>query len=194
MKKTIALINGHPDGSDQHFCHGLAQAYETGARKAGHEVRRIDVAQLDFPILRTKQEFDEESTIPDIRAAQDAIRAASHLVVIYPLWLGTMPALLKAFLEQVFRPGFAFDRNSKGWPVKALTGRSARIVITVGMPALVYRWYFLAHSLKSLERNILKFSGISPVRDTIYGMVETAGQAKRDKWLSQMTDLGRRAG
>ncbi len=193
MNKTIAIINGHPDSDTQHLCHGLADAYADGAKEAGHDIRRIDVARLDFPVMRTKQEFEEGSAPPDIKLAQDAIKAANHLVVIYPLWLGTMPALLKAFLEQVFRPGFAIEQGSKGWPAKLLTGRSARIIITMGMPAFVYRWYFLAHSLRSLERSVLKLGGISPVHDTIYGMVEEADSAKRGKWLNEMIELGHRA-
>ena len=79
---------------------------------------------------------------------------------IYPLWLGTMPAALKALLEQSLRPDFAMDYTGR-WPAGRLKGRSARVVVTMGMPELAYRWWFGAHSLKSLERNVLKFVGIS---------------------------------
>ena len=73
-----------------------------------------------------------------------------------------------------------------------LTGRSARVVVTMGMPALVYRWYFRAHSVKSLERNILGFVGIAPVHRNLIGMVETADEARRDKWLAELQRLGER--
>ena len=43
----------------------------------------------------------------------------------------------------------------------------------MGMPALVYRWYFRAHSVKSLERNILGMVGIAPVSETLIGTVGT---------------------
>lgn len=60
----------------------------------------------------------------------------------------------------VARPGFAFSTEGKN-PLskKGLTSRSARVVVTMGMPAAIYRWYFQAHSIKSLERNILGFVG-----------------------------------
>jgi len=129
-----------------------------------------------------------------IRQAQSAIDWATHLVILYPLWLGSMPALLKAFLEQVFRPGFAIPKPDAARPwKKALAGKSARIIVTMGMPASVYRWYFLAHSLRSLERNILKFCGIRPVRESLVGMVESGAAARRYKWLDQMQSLGRHA-
>ena len=190
MSKRIVIINGHPDPSPERFCHALACAYYDGAKSAGHEVIRIDLANIEFPLLRTAQEFKEGPVPSSIAAAQDAIKAAQHIVIIYPLWLGTMPALLKAFFEQCFRPDFAFSFEAAKWPVKYLKGHSARIVITMGMPRFIYRWYYFADSLRSLERNILKFSGISPVRETIFGMIEAVDDKKRKSWLTDMKTLG----
>jgi putative NADPH-quinone reductase len=192
MTKRIAIIQGHPDPRESRFGHALAAAYAHGARDAGHEVRIIEVSRLDFPVLRSKEDWDRGVPPDGILEAQRTIEWAAHLVIFYPLWLGTMPALLKAFLEQVFRPGFAIARLEDGatWK-KLLTGKSARIVVTMGMPAFVYRWYFGAHSLKSLERNILRFCGIGPIRESLIGMVEATSNAKREEWLAKMRKLGR---
>ena len=192
MATTIAIINGHPDPIKGHLSAALAEAYGAGAAEAGHEVRRIDVADLDFPLLRTATDFETGTPVAAIAEAQETIREADHLLIVYPLWLGTMPALLKGFLEQVFRPTFAFTRDTGRWPASLLKGRSARIVVTMGMPAFVYRWYFGAHSLKSLERNILKFVGIGPIRTTLFGMTGAADDQKRQAWLEKMRALGRR--
>lgn len=192
MGLKITIIDGHPDASEGRLCHALADAYANGAREGGHETRRIDIARLDFPVLRTREEFETGGAPPDVEVAQDDIAWAEHLLIVYPLWLGTMPALLKAFLEQTFRPGFAFERSEARWPKKRLGGRSARIVVTMGMPAFLYRWFYLAHSLRSLERNILKFSGIRPRGETIFGMVDAASAEKRARWLESMATLGRR--
>src|SRR3546814_3372437 len=81
---------------------------------------------------------------------------SSDRVILYPLWLGDVPALLKGFLEQILRPDFAIDEGSTGMSAKLLTGRSARIIVTMGMPAPIYRLFFRAHSLKSLDRNLLR--------------------------------------
>ena len=105
-----------------------------------------------------------------------------------------MPALLKGFLEQVARPGFAFhDDGNGGFGKKGLSGRSARLVVTMGMPALVYRHFFRAHSVKSLERNVLGFVGIAPVHETLIGMVERLSAQDRERWLDKLRALGRKA-
>ena len=191
MGKRIAIIQGHPDPSGQRLGHALAGAYAAGAEASGHQVRLIDVARLDFPLLRTQREF-ESGTLPEsLRGAQTDIGWAEHLVLFFPLWLGTMPALLKGFLEQVFRPGFAFGPgpDSKPWG-KRLKGRSARIVVTMGMPALMYRWYFRAHGLKGLERSVLGFCGIAPIRETLIGMVEASDDRARERWLAKLRAQG----
>ena len=105
------------------LCHALADAYAEGAAAAGHEITRIEVAQLDFPILRTQEEFERGDLPQMLVGARDGIVSAQHLVAIFPLWHGTMPALLKAFLEQVMRPGVALEYRTHGFPRKLLTGR-----------------------------------------------------------------------
>lgn len=189
--RRIVIIQGHPDSSREHFGHALAAAYEKGAREGGHEIRSIVVADLEFPLLRTFDDFYKGEPPPLIRQCQDNIGWADHLLIVYPLWLGTMPALLKGFFEQVFRPGFAMEMENGGMKWKRLlTGKSARIIVTMGMPAFIYRWYFGAHSLKSLERNILRFSGVGPIKESLIGMVE-GNPVRRERWLAKMFLLGR---
>jgi putative NADPH-quinone reductase len=191
----ILLVQGHPDPAAKHLGHALAGAYADGARDAGHEVREVDVAALDFPLLRSQREWEHGALPTSLRAAQADIAWAQHLVLFFPLWLGDMPALLKAFLEQVARPGFAFaaDEGRTAFTKKGLKGRSARVVVTMGMPAVVYRWYFRAHSVKSLERNILGFVGIAPVHETLVGSVGNLAPAQAQKWLARLRGLGLKA-
>jgi len=195
MARRIALIQAHPDPAGGHLCHALAQAYADGARGAGHDCRVIDVAGLDFPLLRSQKDWLEGEVPASLRPAQETIRWAEHLVFFFPLWLGDMPALLKGFLEQIARRGFAFE-PVPGNPLgrKLLTGRSARVIVTMGMPALVYRWIFRAHSLRSLERNILGFVGIAPIHETLVGGVDGLGEAGVQRWLGELRELGGHGG
>ena len=191
MGKRILIIQGHPDGSQQHLCHALEDAYAQGAMAAGHELKRINVSRLDFPLLRSQHEW-EKGALPDsLIEAQEDIKWAEHILFFFPLWLGDMPALLKGFLEQVARPNFAFSGEGKNpFAHKALKGRSARVVVTMGMPAVIYRWFFLAHSIRSLERNVLNFVGIKPVKETLIGMAGNMDAKSFQKWIGKLQHLG----
>ncbi len=194
MSRRILIIQGHPDPDQRRLCRGLADAYAQGATDHGHTVARIDLAQLDVPMLRTQEEF-EHGALPDsLQPAQAELLAAQHILLVFPLWLGTMPALVKAFLEQVMRPEVAFAYQQNGQPRAGLAGRSARLVVTMGMPVLAYRWWFLGHGLKGLERSVLRFAGIRPVRMSLFGMVDKASAARRQRWLDRMRALGARGG
>ena len=189
MTRKIAIIDGHPDRDKARFIHALADAYTEGAASASHEVRRIDVADLGLPILTSRGEWQDQPPSPAVAEVQEIIVWADHLLILYPLWLGDMPAILKSFFEQVMRPGFAFHYRENKLPKKGLKGKSARIVVTMGMPALFYRLVYGAHSVKSLKRNILNFVGIKPVECTLIGNVE--GSSKdRTRGLRELQKLG----
>lgn len=191
MAKRITIILGHPDATSRHLCHALADAYAEGAREAGCDVRTVDVAKLDFPLLRSQADFEHGALPAALKPAQEAIGWAEHLLLVFPLWMGGMPAILSGFLEQVLRPGFAATpSDGPHLPRKLLTGRSARCVVTMGMPAVVYRYYFRAHALKSLERNVLGMSGIAPIHETLVGSVGTLTADDGRKWLDKLRLLG----
>ena len=192
MPKKILILQGHPDPTRKHFGHALADIYAQEAELGGHEVRRVEIAKLTFPLLRNKREWTEAPLPPGLRDAQAAIAWADHVVLIFPLWLGMMPALVKGFLEQVLRPGFAFRYDEHHSLTKGLKKKSARIVMTMGMPARWYRGYFRAAGLKGVERSILGFCGLRPISETFIGLVEDKSAAARQKWLGRIGGLGRR--
>lgn len=188
---NIVIIQGHPDKDRSHYCHAVAAAYTKSAESQGHNIKHIIVADIDFPLLRSKADFDGKHIPAVIKQAQDDISWAKHIVIIYPLWLGTMPALLKGFIEQVFRPGFAMTPPEPGQQLwkKLLTGKSARIIVTMGMPAFLYRWFFGAHSVKNLQRNVLSFVGIKPIRTTLIGMVDAGNENKLAAYLGKIKKI-----
>lgn len=187
-------MQGHPDCHGAHYCHAIARKYRSAARSAGHEVTQLDIAKLNFPLLTSKQDFDTGTPCVDVSAAQNELMWADHVVVIYPLWLGDMPALLKGFWEQVLRPGFSLQETQDGKKVKKLlSGRSVRIFVTMGMPARMYQWFFKAHSVKSLKRNILSFCGFRPVNFTLIGGIDEHNEEHLRRELSNVSHLGRDA-
>ncbi len=190
MPKHICLIQGHPEDNPKTLCSALARSYVDGAKAGGHKVRKLNVAALDAPFLTASADF---LTPPpeQIREVQGFIAASDHVVFIYPLWLGTMPAKLKAFLEQIARNEFLIKQDSKGgWPTKLMRGKSARVIVTMGMPAAAYQVIFGKSGVKSLEQGILTLSGFKPVRDTLIGSVGAADEKRRIKWLAAVRALG----
>ena len=194
MSARVLILDGHPDPAPQRFVHALADAYREGAQAGGHEVLQVRLADIEFPLLRTQADYQKGDPVESVRRIQGQFDWATHVVIVYPLWLGGMPALLKGLLEQMLRPGFAFSSQRLGrWPVKFHSGKSARIIVTMGMPAAIYRFWYHAHSVRSLQRNILRFVGFRRVRASLIGGVETISQSKRNEHLETLRRLGRRA-
>lgn len=188
----ILILQGHPDPSKTHLCHAIADSYRKAAEAQGHVVETIEIADQDIPFLRSKEEW-EGADLPKVAIeGQTAIAKAEHIVFIYPLWMGTIPAIVKAWIEQVLRHSFAFEMTRTGWK-PALKGKSARLIVTMGMPAFVYRWFFFAHSLRSLERNILKFCGIKPVKWSVFGNAEDPSGKAQKSYIDKAAELGQNA-
>lgn len=187
----IAIVVGHSQRAT--FCEALGEAYQKGAAGAGHDVQLFVLAKLNFDAILREGYFREQPLEPDLRAACDAIKAADHLVLIFPLWLGTLPAILKGFLERILQPDLIRLRNANDNNWKILAGKSARVIMTMGMPGLIYRFWFGAHALRMLKRNILYFMGVRPVRSTIHGMIEMVSDEKRLQWLKETEAMGHEA-
>lgn len=189
---NILIVQGHPDPSEPHLCHAIATSYQTGAEQVGHTVQFIKIAEEDIPYLRSKTQWDNDELSQVAVNGQAKIAWANHVVIIYPLWMGDVPALAKAWIEQVMRQGFAFTKTPNGW-TPALTGKSARIIATMAMPTLAYRWFYLTHSVRSLKRNVFRFCGFGPVRFTIIGNAEDTSGRAQARALDRALKLGKAA-
>lgn len=191
MSKRVLILLGHPDADS--FCAALAEAHAQGLREAGHELRWLRLGELDFdPILH--QGYRRIQPLePDLVAAQADILWAEHLVFVYPIWWGTMPALLKGFFDRVFLPGFAFKyrRDSAFWD-RLLKGRSARLLVSMDTPPWYYRWVYRMPGHQQMRQTILEFCGISPVQISDFGPLRGSAPQRRERWLARVRWLGRR--
>jgi NAD(P)H dehydrogenase (quinone) len=186
----IVIIVGHSRTGT--LCEAFGNAYRQGAAAAGHEAHLHVLANLNFdPILRGAY-VDVQPREPDLEAAYRSILDADHLVFIFPLWMGDMPAILKGFFERLLQPEL-IEAKKAGRFVELFKGKSARIIVSMGMPAAIYRWWFGAHAVKLLKRNILGFMGVSPVRVTIHGRIDEVSAVTREHWIEEARDLGSRA-
>lgn len=189
MSKKILVILGQPQR--QSYGGALARAYAEGAKQAGADVKEIYLGDLKFDPVGAVSLPHAAATEPDLLAAQEAIKWADHLVFVYPIWWGTIPALLKGFIERIFLPGFAVNfRKDSPWWDKLLTGRSARLIVTLNTPSWVYRWVFGRPGHNTMKKTILEFCGIRPVRITEIGPMKNSTEVKRKKWLEKVRQLG----
>lgn len=187
--KRILMILGTP--KSESFCHALAEAYCHGARGEGHVVRQLKLGEIHFdPILRDGYR-QGQALEPDLLEAQRLIHWAEHLVFVYPVWWGGVPALLKGFFDRVFLPGFAFKyRNRSQLWDKLLSGRTADLLVTLDTPPWYFRWIYGAPAHRQMTRTILGFSGIKTRRLAEFAPVRPSTEEQRQGWLRRAERLG----
>jgi NAD(P)H dehydrogenase (quinone) len=189
MKKIFILL-GHPNNDDV-FCKSLADAYEKGAKEAGHEVKRMNIGDMQFdPILHKGYKVIQQLE-PDLKTFQENIKWCEHFVVIYPTWWTSMPALLKGLFDRAWISGFSFRFKPSGLWEKLLGKRSSHIITTMGAP-IIFEYFAFGNVTKLLENNLLKFAGIWPIKTTWIGNAEKMKIEKRQKWFAKVEKMGKR--
>lgn len=185
MTKKITVILGHPDSES--FCGAIAEKYVSSARLSGHDVKLFRLGDIAFdPVLHHGYNKRQELE-PGLVEIREAISWAEHLVFIYPVWWGAMPAMLKGMFDRIFLPGYAFKyrKNSVLWD-KLLTGRSAHVIATMDTPPWYFRLVYTMPGHHQIRKTILEFCGIKPVKITSFGPIRNASAAQLSRWLKQV--------
>ena len=121
------------------------------------------------------------------------LKWADHLVWIYPVWWGSVPAIMKGFLDRVLLPGFAFKkREGSIWWDKYFTGKSARIICTLDQPPWYYRLIYRSPSHSAMKKLTMNFIGVKSVKITTIGPIRLSKDRFRKNWLTKIEKLGRR--
>ncbi len=189
MPKKIVIINGHPDKESYNYA--LAKAYKNGAIKSGAEVREIVIGELNFS-LNLKYGYRKRTELePDLLKSQETLKWAEHIVWVYPVWWGSVPAIMKGFLDRVLLPGFAFKkREGSVWWDKYFTGKTSRLICTMDQPTWFYRLINRAPSHHAMKKLTMNFIGVKSVKITAIGPLRLSKEQFRNKWLSKVTKLG----
>jgi len=164
-----------------------------GARSGGVNIQRLDLAEMHFTpdVLSTspKEQFEEN----DLKKARKLIRWANHIVFVYPTWWGTVPALLKGFLDRILTSEFAFNEVEGGTGYEGLLkNKSARIITTMDTPKFVYNWIYRRPGHNAMQRATLGFCGISPVKVTTFGPVRYSSETERKQWMREAKEHGKK--
>lgn len=185
--KKILVINGHP--GVQSLSLELAKSYVAGAKKGGASVKELHIKDLTFdPVLHEGYKKRQELE-PDLQRAQELIKWADHLVVFSPVWWSNIPALFKGFIDRTFLPGFAFKKMGAKWK-RLLKGRTARLVLTSGAPAIFYRVVMRAPVDVSLGYATLKFCGFKTYPTVLVGNAENLSKKKKQKYINKLNNFG----
>jgi NAD(P)H dehydrogenase (quinone) len=190
MSKKIVLLLGNPD--TETFTGAIADHYQAAAEDAGHEVVRFNIGEMQFdPILHKGYKVIQELE-PDLLKLQDAIRNCDHLVIIYPNWWCTMPAILKGLFDRMWIPGFAFnfDKQTKKL-IQRLKGKTGRTIVVAGTHSPLKTWWLFGDYTNEIQHGILGFSGINASVCT-FGPSEKVSEAKKSQWLREVEALGKR--
>ncbi len=185
----LVIVVGHPDKESYNFA--LADAYMKGAEASGASVEKIILRDLSFnPNLefgyRKRTELE-----PDLIRSQEILKWADHIVWIYPVWWGSVPAILKGFIDRVFLPGFAFKkREGSIWWDKYFTGKTSRIICTLDQPPWYYRLINKSPSHHAMTKLTMNFIGVKSVKITSIGPLRLSKEDFRKKWLSKVEKLG----
>lgn len=185
--KKILVINGHPwKGS---FCASIVDTYATAASN-GAQVQTLQLRELRYDLAFLESDPDNGTKDPVVKACQDQLLWADHLVFVFPTWWTNMPAILKGYIDQVFASGVAFRYQAgKSFPEQLLKGRTARIIVTMDAPSWYNKWFTHAPQTHALKKGTLEFCGVKPVKVTTFGMVRDSPVEKRQLWLGNVRTL-----
>ncbi len=189
--KKILVINGHPDKESFNFA--LSEAYKKSAKQSGAEVKEINIRELDFnPNLQFGYRKCTELE-PDLLEAQDKLKWADHLVWVYPVWWGSLPAITKGFIDRVFLSGFAFQkRENSVWWDKYLTGKTARLICTMDQPSWYYKLVYRSPSHNAMKKLTMNFIGVKSVKITSIGPLRLSKKEFRERWLKKVEKLAQK--
>ncbi|MBF4561577.1 NAD(P)H-dependent oxidoreductase [Microbacterium sp. VKM Ac-2870] len=199
MTRRLLVIVGTPVPDT--LTHALAEGYASSARAAGAEVRMIDLAHDPIPDHpRTRNQLrapragrtDDLPLDPDVARYVGDLFWADHIAIFHPQWWGTVPAALKAFIDRVFLSNATFRyRERSALSDRLLTGRTARIIMTMDSPRLWNRLVYRGAAEASLSRATLGYCGVRTVGITRFTPVRFSDDTARRGWIERMARHGR---
>ncbi len=193
--KRILVLDGHP--GDQSLSRLFTETYAAAAKAAGHEVRRVNLSDLEFDLDFGGVGYANYKPLePSIEAVLQDLEWAEHVVLSAPMWWGGLPAKLKGLFDRVLIPGRTFDTRNTNWaglPNPVLTGRTGRVIMTSDTPRWFMRWMYGSALLRQIRSQIFGFVGITPTRYTYFAGASHPKEAQVDRWVEQVRRIGAKA-
>lgn len=182
----VVVINTHPNPDS--FTYALRETVVSSLQDRGDDIQVRDLYTLQFNPLLTTEEFAESKSgqvKEDVRTEQEHIQWADCLIFIYPLWWGSMPALLKGYIDRVFSYGFAYSMDGDGLQ-KLLTGKKVLLFTTMGNSDEHYREVNMYEAMiKTIDEAIFGFVGMDVLEHMYFSSVTTVDDETRKRMLTE---------
>ncbi len=185
----ISVILAHPDSKS--FNHAIAQTAVETIKASGHRVFFHDLYQEKFnPLLNSKEIGKDIELLGVIKQHCEEIAAADGIVVVHPNWWGQPPAILKGWVDRVFRPGVAYEflegNSGEGIPKGLLKAKVALVFNTSNTETQREKGVF-GDPLETIWKNcIFGLCGVNTVHRRILKVIVTSTDAQRKAWLSDV--------
>jgi NAD(P)H dehydrogenase (quinone) len=181
------IITAHP--SEKGFTHKIARRYMDTKIKNGNTAQILDLYKVEsMPFFNFESMKDENSKHYQLRKEmQKLVTEADELVFVHPMWWGTMPAIMKNWIDNVFTSGFS-HKNIDGKIAKLLEGKSARVFVTSSASALIYN--FIANPYKTIWGIItFGFVGIKTKSIDLLGNMDKRTEKDEENFLNKVEKL-----
>lgn len=192
--KRILLLNGHP--GEKSLSSLFIDTYADAALSAGHDVRRVDLADLDFDIDFGDRGYANPKPLePALEMVLQNFEWADHVVMSAPMWWGGLPAKLKGLLDRILLPGRTFDTHTLklGMPTPVLTGKTGRVIMTSDTPRWFMRLTYGSALLRQIKGQIFGFVGIKPTKVTWFSGASHPKSGTVERWQATVRQLGLQA-
>ena len=195
--KTLIVYNHPYEGS---FCNAILKAVQRGLKKGGHTCKVINLDKDNFdPVMRAKdlKAFAElgrgiESALMDLDPTvfryKKKLEWADHIVMIFPIWWMSMPAMMKGFVDKVIFPGVAYDMDNGRLVSRLASLKQVTVISTMNTPADIYRDMFVNSLEGSLIKGTFNQIGVHDAEWISFNMVKQVGTEVREQWLADLEE------
>ncbi|WP_032366837.1 NAD(P)H-dependent oxidoreductase [Rhodococcoides fascians] len=157
---TLVVVS-HPDPHS--LTHQVAHSVVEAIRSTGTTVETADLAAESFDPRFSAADLSlyrgNGSTPPDVAEEQTRIDRAEHLVLVFPMYWWSMPALLKGWIDRVFVEGWAYEYGDRVF-VKKLDRLTVHLVVVAGDDADSFERHGVYQAVRTqIERGIIEYCG-----------------------------------
>ena len=186
----VLVVLGHQNTQQTSFCHAIARTAIEALQAASHEVVYHDLYAERFDPILPQSEVPKSATVAaEVQRHCDEVRAAQGYVIIHPNWWGQPPAILKGWVDRVFRQGAVYEFGERGAIIGHLAGKTAVVFTTSNTPREAELELY-GDPLENLWRTcVFGFCGVSDFRRRNFESIVMSTPEERQQWLADVRQL-----